>query len=251
MTTEKPAPLVGIIGFGRFGPVLARMLTPAHQVLVSDITDVGQRASAAGARAVSWKEIAAAQTFFVAVPIRHFKEAVARLNETVRPGTTVIDVCSVKVYPATVMREHFAPEITTIATHPLFGPDSCQEGFSGLKLMMAPVSPRNEVFTYWEHYFKRQEIETLVMTPEEHDRLAANSQGITHFLGRVLEQFGITPTAIDTEGFVDLQAVVEQTCHDTLELFQDLQNFNPYTMGMVDDLVAAVEQVKQKVQRRD
>ncbi len=251
MTTKKPAPLVGIIGFGRFGPVLARLLTPVHQVLVYDIADVGQRASAAGARAVSWQEITAAETFFVAVPIRHFKEAVAHLNETVRPGATVIDVCSVKVYPATVMREHFAPEITTIATHPLFGPDSCQEGFSGLKLMMAPVSPRNETFTYWEHYFKGLEIETLVMTPEEHDRLAANSQGITHFLGRVLEQFGIAPTAIDTEGFVDLQAVVEQTCHDTLELFQDLQNFNPYTMGMVDDLLAAVEQVKQKVQRRD
>ena len=251
MTPGKPAPLVGIIGFGRFGPVLARMLTPFHQVLVYDNADVSRLASDAGVRAVSWQEITTAETIVVAVPIRHFKEAVARLKTAVQPGATVIDVCSVKVYPATVMREHFAPEITTIATHPLFGPDSSREGFSGLKLMMAPVSPRNENFTYWEHYFKGLEIETMVMTPEEHDRLAATSQGITHFLGRVLEQFGITPTAIDTEGFVDLQAVVEQTCHDTLELFQDLQNFNPYTMGMVDDLLAAVEQVKQKIQRRD
>ena len=32
MTPGKPAPLVGIIGFGRFGPVLARMLTPAAVV---------------------------------------------------------------------------------------------------------------------------------------------------------------------------------------------------------------------------
>ena len=103
MTTGKTAPLVGIIGFGRFGPLLARLLTPAHQVLVYDLADVSESARAEGARAVSWEELAAAETFFVAVPIRRFKEVVARLSKVVRPGATVIDVCSVKVYPPTVI----------------------------------------------------------------------------------------------------------------------------------------------------
>ena len=50
---------------------------------------------------------------------------------------------------------------------------------------------------------------------------------------------------------MDLQLVVEQTCHDSFELFHDLENFNPYTMNMVDDVIDAVNQVKQAILRRE
>ena len=38
------------------------------------------------------------------------------------------------------------------------------------------------------------------MTPEEHDQLAAKTQGITHFVGRVLKDAGVGVTEIDTLG---------------------------------------------------
>ena len=251
MAARTDRPIVGVLGFGRFGPVLARLLGRGFEVLAYDTADFDDRARAAGARPVSWDELAAAPTIFVAVPIRRFKEAVTALVPRVRPGATVVDVCSVKVYPTTVMQEHFPPEITTIASHPLFGPDSCTEGFQGLNLMLHPVSPRSPVFDGWADYFREQGLRVLEMSPEEHDRLAARSQGITHLLGRVLQQFGIAETPIDTEGFRDLQLVVEQTCHDSFELFHDLENFNPYTLEMVDDLVGAVEHVRATIMRRD
>ena len=241
---------VGIIGFGRFGPVLTRLLTPKYEVLACDITDITERAGAVGARPAEWEAVAAAPTIFLAVPIRSFKEVAARLAPEVKPGTTVFDVCSVKVYPTTVMKEHFPPEITTIASHPLFGPDSSQHGFKDLPMMIHPVSRRTEVFDDWIRYFEKQGLRVLEMTPEEHDRLAARSQGITHFIGRALTEFGIAATPIDTEGFRDLQLVVEQTCHDSFELFHDLENFNPYTTEMMDGIVRAVEQVKQSILRR-
>lgn len=242
---------VGIIGFGRFGPVLAKLLLPEHEVIVYDLRDVHQSATEVGARIASWEEIVAAQTIFLAVPIRHLKDVVAKLATDINPGTTVFDVCSVKVYPATVMSEHLPAGITAIATHPLFGPDSSTEGFQDLPLLMHPVSPRSDVFDRWIEYFQRQGLRIIEMPPEEHDRLAARSQGITHFIGRVLKAFGITSTPIDTEGFRDLQLVVEQTCHDSFELFHDLENFNPYTMNMVDDVIDAVNQVKQAILRRE
>jgi len=241
---------VGIIGFGRFGPVLTRLLTPGHKVLAYDITDITERAGVVGARPAEWEAVAAAPTIFLAVPIRSLKEVVARLVPEVKPGTTIFDVCSVKVYPATIMKEYFPPEITTIASHPLFGPDSSQHGFKDLPMVIHPVSPRTDRFDQWARYFRDQGLHVLEMTPEEHDRLAARSQGITHFMGRVLAEFGIKSTPIDTEGFRDLQLVVEQTCHDSFELFHDLENFNPYTVEMVDALVKAVEQVKQSILRR-
>ncbi|MFB0515324.1 MAG: prephenate dehydrogenase/arogenate dehydrogenase family protein [Candidatus Neomarinimicrobiota bacterium] len=251
MTVKGERPRVGIIGFGRFGPVLARLLMPKHEVLAYDIVDITERARSAGAKPASWEEVAKAPTIFLAVPIRRLKKVVAALVPDVKPGTAVMDVCSVKVYPATVMKEYFPPAITTIASHPLFGPDSSYQGFQNLPLVMYPVSPRSQLFDDWVRYFRDQGLRVIEMSPEEHDRLAARSQGITHFIGRVLTEFGIAPTPIDTEGFRDLQLVVEQTCYDSFELFHDLENFNPYTMEMIDAVMKAVDQVKQSILRRE
>lgn len=249
MTARKEKLNVGIIGFGRFGPVLARLLSPGHNILAYDIEDITAAAESAGVRVVPLEMVVQVDTLFLAVPIRRFKEAVAQLVPLVQPGTTVIDVCSVKVYPATVMKEHFSPEITTIATHPLFGPDSSQHGFAGLPMVMHPVSPKTGTFDRWTAYFKEQGINVLDMAPKEHDKLAALSQGVTHFVGRALQEFGIAPTPIDTEGFRDLQLVVEQTCHDSPELFQDLERFNPYTTDMIKKLVKSVNTVQKNITR--
>jgi hypothetical protein len=67
---------------------------------------------------------------------------------------------------------------------------------------------------------------------EEHDKLAANSQGVTHFTGRLLDEFGMEKTPIDTVGATKLLEVKEQTCNDTWELFINLQHYNPYTREM-------------------
>ncbi len=251
MAIEPERPAVSMIGFGRFGPVLARLLGAGFEVLAYDTADIVAVAEEAGARVVDWDEATAADTIFVAVPIRRFKAVVTELVTQVKPGTTIVDVCSVKVYPATVMKEYFPPGITTIASHPLFGPDSCSAGFRGLNMMMHPVSPRGAAFEAWTQYFGEQGLRVLEMSPEEHDRLAARSQGITHFIGRVLEEFGLATTPIDTEGFRDLQMVVEQTCHDSFELFHDLENFNPYTTEMVAEVISATERVKLAIARRD
>jgi prephenate dehydrogenase len=81
-----------------------------------------------------------------------------------------------------------------------------------------------------------QGIQILEMTPDEHDRMAAQTQGVTHFLGRMLKEFGIKKTSIDTQGFRDLLDLVDQTCNDTWELYTDLQLYNPYTKDIIKNL---------------
>ena len=51
----------------------------------------------------------------------------------------------------------------------------------------------------------------MEMSPDQHDQMAAKTQGVTHFLGRMLKEYGIRKTSIDTQGFLDLLDLVEQT----------------------------------------
>ena len=89
------------------------------------------------------------------------------------------------------------------------------------------------------------------MSPDDHDKMAAQSQGVTHFLGRMLKQFGIDKTSIDTQGFKDLLDLVDQTCNDTWELYTDLQLFNPYTMDVISRLKSSTEQLHQQLEEYD
>ena len=70
------------------------------------------------------------------------------------------------------------------------------------------------------------------MSADEHDRLAAESQGVAHFVGRTLERFGFAQTPIDTLGTRRLHDVTSQVSNDTWQLFVDLQTLNPHTKGM-------------------
>jgi prephenate dehydrogenase len=85
------------------------------------------------------------------------------------------------------------------------------------------------------------------MSPDEHDRLAAYSQGVTHYIGRVLDRLDLQPTSIDTEGFKILRSLIEQTCNDSWELFHDLQRYNPYTRDMRVRMQQALNEVDREL----
>jgi prephenate dehydrogenase len=238
---------VGLIGYGRFGRILGQLLTDDFRVKAYDLQP---REAQVGVELVDLETVLWEKTLFLAVPIRTFKRVVTDIAPRLQPGTTVLDVCSVKVYPVTVMQEHLAEPIGIIATHPLFGPDSFHRP-NGLKMVMHRTRDVHHRFDFWKSFFESKAIQVLEMTPEEHDRLAARTQGITHFIGRVLRDAGVEATAIDTLGFRDLLDVIEQTCNDSWELFIDLQNFNPYTMGMIRKLEASIAATRQKILQRE
>ena len=60
------------------------------------------------------------------------------------------------------------------------------------------------------------------MTCEEHDRLAAGSQFVTHLTGRLLSRLSLGPSPIATQGFKALLKLVDNTCSDSFDLFYAL-----------------------------
>jgi len=237
---------VGIIGLGRFGRVLGNILANDFGVIGYDPTKVKTQT---GIVQAELNEVLKEKTIFIAVPIYQFKKLITDIGSKLREDCTVIDVCSVKVYPVNVMKEILPPSTGIIGTHPLFGPDSIDQNNS-LKIMMHSTRDNHDQFKFWSNYFFSKAIEVINITPEQHDKVAARTQGITHFIGRVLRETGIEETEIDTLGFADLLAVVDQTCNDSWELFMDLQNYNPYTIATIEKLEKSIEEIREKILRR-
>jgi prephenate dehydrogenase len=231
---------VGIIGYGRFGQLWADLLASHHRVRVTDTIVMPVECY------VPLPELCAhARTIFLCVPINQVERVVAGISPHLQAGTAVFDMCSVKVHPANVLTSKLGDraDLTLVATHPMFGPDSAARGVQGLPMVVWRLSGSAQVYAEWTEYFRSLGIRTVEMEPAEHDRLAAYSQGITHYIGRVLDRLDLQATPIDTEGFRILRTLVAQTCNDSWELFQDLQKYNPYTHEMRLRLQAALDEV--------
>ena len=234
---------VSIIGFGRFGAMLHSLLSKGFEVDVSDKNSIDN----SDVNEVSLEDALQNETIFIAVPIRDFENLVKDISKKISSGKTVIDVCSVKVFPRKVMLDNLSNETDIIATHPLFGPDSLKD--SGSVMTMESVRNTFGRYDFWKNYFESQNISIEEISAEEHDMMAARSQGLTHFVGRVIDDFGTNQTRIDTEGYKALHKLVNQTCNDTWELFEDIQNFNPFTEKMISELNESFEKISEIIEK--
>ena len=194
---------------------------------------------------VDFESISKEEVIFISVPIRNFKAVIEELSDKIKGNQTIIDVCSVKKYTESVMLDYLPKNAGIISTHPMFGPDSFKDS-SDLKMVMCDTRDCYNQFRYWERFFQQQNIKIIKMSSDEHDRLASNTQGITHFLGRLLKEYDIRSTKIDTKGYEALLKIVEQTCNDTWELYTDLQSYNPYTNLMQEKFNKALKNLNEK-----
>jgi len=216
---------VAIIGNGRFGQVLFKLLKDDFVVSIFD--------SKNSVTESDLNKIYENELIFFAVPISAFESVIKSHKKYFKDNHLLIDVLSVKIHSKKVFEKYLRGLKTqALLTHPMFGPDSSKNGFDGLPIIIDKFKTSQENYLFWKNYFANKRLKVIEMTAKKHDQLAANSQGLTHFIGRLLEKFNLKPTEIDSLGTKKLLEVMGQTCNDTWQLFSDLQNYNPYTKSM-------------------
>jgi prephenate dehydrogenase len=144
--------------------------------------------------------------------------------------------------------------LNLICSHPLFGPDSYgkkSRAAEKLTWILWPLSGDRKIYRYWKSYLRKKNFTVRELSPQSHDQKAARSQGLTHLIGRVLHQQNLQPSVLSTAGYEKLLAIISQTCNDSMELFCDLQRFNPYTERMrlrlkksFDSIAASLQKAK-------
>lgn len=226
---------ISIVGFGRFGRVLYRLLKDDFAITLYNrnkiIWDTEFTAATVAASKIS--DIYKSDVIFYAVPIESFEEVIRPHRKYFQDRHLLIDVLSVKMLPKKIFTKYLKGIKTqAMLTHPMFGPDSSREGFEGLPIIIDQFMADKPNFDLWKNVFESKKLNVIEMSSRQHDKLAANSQGLTHFIGRLLEAYGLAPTSIDSLGTKKLLEVKDQTCNDTWQLFTNLQHYNPYTKRM-------------------
>ena len=230
--------VVAVIGLGRFGSFWASLLSTQFEVIAWSRSK--NRETPKGVKRVSFEELFEADTLFLCNAISSMEIVATQIAPMLKPSTVVIDTCSVKVSPLTTLREKLPKQIEILGTHPMFGPDSAKSGVVGLPIVVSSFSQTNKTLKFWIESFKAMKLKVIEMSPDEHDREAAYTQGITHFVGRVLNEMHLEESQMATKGYCSLQNIMKQTCNDPWQLFEDLQKYNSYTSMMRDDLHKAL-----------
>ena len=237
----------GIIGFGRFGGLLAGILKRHGIVYVSDEQNKRKAAEDMGVIFTSPDEAAAQEIVTISVPISRFEETLKVVSPLLSPGTLVMDTCSVKELPARWMEKYLPEHVEILATHPLFGPDSAKYGLWGLQIVFCPVRVTEKRLDDISFLFRSIGLEVMTMSPTQHDRESAISLSLVHYLGRTLAEMGVKPQKVTTTGFERLLRIYEMVVNDSWELFRDMQNFNPYAKDVRESFRSIAGKIEEKI----
>lgn len=239
---------VCIVGFGRLGETLANVLKPSCTITVCEVVEAKiRRALEQGFQTMSIEDIGMADVVIICVPISQFEATITKLSGYTHPGMLVMDVCSVKVFPAQIMESVLPEGVFVIATHPLFGPDSVGKGLNKLTMITYPVRVGDELYREWDTIWRGLGLKVVEASPEEHDKVTAYTLGMTHFFGRIMDELKLKPQAITTVSYDALYEVMSQTNRDTWQLFHDMQHYNPYAKEMRNDVYRAIREVEAKL----
>jgi len=235
--------MIGIIGYGRFGRLMAHYLGKDFTVRVFDRHRPAGMVLGPGIATESLARVCRRPVVILAVPISAMEAVLGQIAPLVRPKALVVDVCSVKALPAQWMEAVLPASVAILATHPMFGPDSAAQCLEGRKIVVCPVRIGQAPLQRITGYLKAKGLVVVNATAQRHDAQMAFSLGLTHFVGRALERIGAQPLEMDTEGYRRLLRILEVVTNDTWQLFVDMHRFNPQTPAVRQAFMAALEQI--------
>jgi prephenate dehydrogenase len=243
--SQRRRPSIGIIGVGAFGEFCIPHLCRSLRVKLYDpVRDLGPLCDRHEVEAVNLDEAARQDIILLALPFRHFRSVAQEIAPHLRPGSLVVDVCSIKTKPLLILEEELPPTVDIIGMHPLFGPQSGRDGIKGLRIVLCPV--RGGRGPIVERFLRRElELEVIRMTAEQHDRQMAYVQGLTHLIARIVVAMDVPPLEHTTTTFSHLDRMVGMVRHDSDELFRTIIEDNPFVDDVMRSFVKATKDVLQ------
>lgn len=237
MPTSRPT--LGIIGTGSFGQFAAEKLKPYF-----DIRLVGRKSSDA-----QFIQAASSDYLVLAIPYDAYDETLDKLKPLLQPETVIVDVCSVKTLPVQAIKRRL-PGQPFLATHPLFGPESAAKSLAGQTIILCPQKD-SQLEKRAAKFFKKLGLQVIAMSEAKHDKLMADLQGLTFFVARALDLYGIDEREIMTPSYKRLLHLARLEAHHSPELFATIQLANPQAPAAVKRFAKIVKELESALESKN
>lgn len=233
---------LGLIGFGSFGQFITPILSKYFKLSVYDFVDKSVESKNLGVTFSSLEEVTSKEYLIYCVPVQYLESVLKQTSELVNPKAVCIDVSSVKVKPIALMKKYLPETVEIVGTHPLFGPQSGKNGIQELNMVLCPVRT-NKVRNFERFLSNVLQLNVLVRTPELHDKQMAYVQALTHFIGRAVNGMDIPDVEQKTPAYQYLLNIKKNLGADSIDLFQTIENENPYAKEVRDSFMESLKQI--------
>jgi prephenate dehydrogenase len=189
----------------------------------------------------------------VSVPIRDTVRVIEEIAPVLSRDQLLCDFTSLKVKPVEAM---LASKASVIGLHPLFGPT-----VQSLKQQTIIVCPARTDETHLHtllSIFRNEGAECTITTPEQHDRMMAVVQGLTHFVTLCMADsvrrlgIDIEKTGAFTSPVYQIElSLVGRILSQDPGLYADILQMNPYVPEVLEACRASTADLAEIVGRQD
>ncbi|XP_068642667.1 arogenate dehydrogenase 2, chloroplastic-like [Aristolochia californica] len=244
---------IGIVGFGPFAQFLAKtMIRQGHSLTATSRSDYSDLCNQMGIKFFrEMTQFCEAENDVVLLCtsiISSLQVVQSNPFNLLTRRALFVDVLSVKEYPRDLLLNLLPDDCDLVCTHPMFGPESGKNGWKGLPMVFERVRVRDQnLCSTFLGIFEREGCRMVEMTCQEHDKLAAKTQFVTHTIGRMLSEMEIEPTPMDTKGFQMLLQLRETMCQHSFDLYLGLFKHNRFAIEELNNMERALQTVKKKL----
>jgi prephenate dehydrogenase len=182
----------------------------------------------------------------VAVPIAATAGVIAEIGPHLSKNSLLMDFTSLKEEPVRAMLAATSAEV--VGCHPLFGPDAAS--LEGNNIILCPARGERWL-SFFQGLFVSCGATVTVTSPEEHDRMMALIQGLTHFNTIMMElavrHSGVAPSLLEpfsTPVFRTKRSFGAKLFGPSADLYAAILTKNPHVMGVIEQYEKNLSLVK-------
>ena len=240
----EPRTVAIIGGRGEIGSVMARIFSDlGHYVLVADLETELSPVDAARM----------AEVVLVSVPIVVTERVIREIGPHVRPEGLLMDVTSIKAAPMAAMLE--STRASVVGTHPMFGPGV--HTLQGQRIVVC--EGRGDRWASWvRSMVSARGLVVTDATSEQHDRVMALVQVLTHFqtqvLGLTLARSSVSLSeslAFTSPAYLMELYVAARHFAQAADLYGPIEMLNPRTAEVTEAFSTAAHELREILVARD
>jgi prephenate dehydrogenase len=231
---------IGVIGYGSFGSFVCKWLADDFllRVFDKDLTLIPSKFAS------TLEDVCKSDYLILAIPLSAYTSTLQTIKPLLTKSSVIIDVSSVKQEPIRLITEYLDGQ-PFVALHPLFGPESASDNLNGHKLVLCETS-YSEISAI-AVYLEQLGLVVIKMTAEEHDKEMAVVQGLTFFLARGLNEFGLHEMKLKTPSFEKLLSLAELDKHHSNDLLETILTGNKHAMNIRRSFMQALKTYNKKL----